>query len=316
MRISVKFGAWFQAVVMTGGAIAPFLAGCRDGSIEQVIHGRASAEELGLRLEPVGDFDRNDGSSAAPDNLGRRYQETGRLLYSAFSIHNEGNAPIGVYIRPPAPEVSGLELTALLSTYFPWDYPIRFDQGNGPIPESAHFQVTHASFYVADAEWFLASGGYEKVRSLVSPTPTRGEFFHLRPGESATLRLHLKLKDETNLVPSLLQKLGSPDFLEFLAPESPQDGDLRPLRTFFFEQWFSQLSLSPSLVVHRLDRDEMTNLFLDQAFLQGVNRHHALPYQARSPIRNGGATLGGGTLRPIPPEQASRRFERLPVFTQ
>jgi hypothetical protein len=310
MRIPSKFGACFQAVVMTGGAIA-LPTGCREGAVERSIHGQASAEQLGLRLEAVGDFDRNDGSSAAPDNLGKRYQETGRLLYSAFSIRNDGDAPIGIYLNPPISEVSGLELAALMSLVFPWNHPIRFDQGNGPLPESEYFQVARASFYVADTEWFLASGGRQKVRLLTSPTPTRGDFFHLRPGELATLRLHLKLRDESSLVPGLSQNAAGAGFLEFLAPESPDDGDLRLLRVSYFEQWFSQLKLSPSLIVHRLDRDEMTNLYLDHAFLQGVNRSHAHSSRSRSFIQD-----GGGILHRIPPEQASRCFDRLPIFAQ
>jgi hypothetical protein len=311
MLILRKFGTLVQAVWVTGIATA-LLTGCRNEGIEFAVRGQTSAEEVGLKIAVIGDFDRDDGAHAHVDNLGLRYQQTGSLLYSAFSIRNEGAVPIEFYLPRPLAETAQVALSALMVALIPWKYPA--DRLDGPPPAANHeyFQTARTWFHEVHTEWVFASGAHEEVRAPKLGQVSRQDFLRLRPGETATLRVHLKMDDESRLVAPQSSTQRAPEFLVHLAPDAPPTSVFASgLYTSHLEGWFVRLPLVPRMVVRRTDRDEYTHLYFENSILQALQAPHALPFHARTIV-----SISNGIRHSIPPEQAEQHFERLPIFVE
>jgi hypothetical protein len=307
MQIIKKFGVLVQAVIVA----TTLLTGCRKDGIEFAVRGQTSAEEFGLKVEVVGDFDRDDGAHAHVDNLGLRYQQTGSLLYSAFSIRNEGAVPIEFYLPSTVTEAVQVELTALMVALVPWKYPVDILQ---PPPAVNHefFQTARTLFHAVQMEWVFASGAHEEVRAPKLGQVSRLDFLRLRPGETATLRIRLKMDDESRLVAPQPSTQRTPEYLVHLAPDVPPAPIYSiGLYASHLECWFVRLALIPSMVVRRTDQDEYTQLYFENSSLQALQAPHALPVHARTFV-----STSNGFLHSIPPEQAEQHFERLPIFVE
>lgn len=180
------------------------LAGCQAEGMKFQVKDQRVPEQIGLRVEAVGDFGREGLLESQPHNLARAYLERGELVFRSMRLRNTSAETVEFYpfLEFDRDRPAGRLIQDFFAPFCPrTNYPCTlYLEGKLHYTFEELTSEYFSEFDLLGSEFRFDSGGTEKVESDPStelPRPVR-----IRPGESAVWTMRLGLRHGSAFISS------------------------------------------------------------------------------------------------------------------
>ncbi len=271
MKRSAAWGMGFWAML---------LAGCQPSGVELQVKEEVNAERVGLQITPIYDFVPEGVLATHPNQVGRAYAEAGELHFRVVRLTNTSEREIELYPDLPGGDDSRVSLEQRLVSFCPRSLPHCTLNLGETFPAAVNdprelVVIYTADFRVSEATLSFSSGGVDALEKTNRWAIGKGA--RLRPGESAEIRVRLRLRDET---PLLLPRTVDPRYVVegFLPPDRvPGPGDLPDFLFEGFARAYLRAEFRYSLLVRNPDTGALHPVFLPGALLPPAEKSVGIP---------------------------------------
>lgn len=177
------------------------LAGCQDSGTKFVVKDQRVPEQVGLKIDTIGDFGRDGILATQPLNIAQYYLDQGELSFRYFRVTNVSDKAFEIYPSETlSTEVSTAKILQNIEGICPRS---EINCGGMTIPMFDPATMTseyHSEFDQVGSEFRFDSGGRVKIEfdpATQNPRPVR-----FLPGESAIWVVHLRFHAGEGLIAS------------------------------------------------------------------------------------------------------------------
>lgn len=250
---------WICLGIATG-----VLAGCQPQGTKFQVKDQRVPEQIGLRVESVGDFGRDGLLARQPHNLARAYLERGELSFRFFRLTNTSRETVELYPSLDN-EVEG-PVATLRQDFFAFcpreNYGCAVHlEGFPGYPHGKLITEYFSEFDLLGSEFRFDSGGVEKVDR--DPSTDLPRSVRIRPGESAVWTIRLGLRSGSAFISSgaLDPSLGNSGIF-FMPSGENFDPATRVVRTEWLIGLRIEHSLRPKFLARNPKSDELNPVFV------------------------------------------------------